>query len=201
MTLNNQIKDLINELNAEVSRELAEPKVFYNFDDARDYAKVNLGVLVRSPHNQNEWLVKLPVKTKKSFESSNTEDKNKPPTFLPPTITQKQEIVSTPVKRENLSSSPTDKKDVQLLDGKSQPLSNRPCTNCGHFIPKARLEIKPNTLRCVPCQSKYEKVVDTSRKVVEGFGGNRDEVRKMKAKQWGEMVNRGGSIGSKKRKK
>lgn len=65
------------------------------------------------------------------------------------------------------------------------------CIDCGKSIPKARIELMPHVLRCVNCQSEFEMTHDTRIKVDEGFGGSRDDVRKMKSKQWGEMVNRG----------
>ena len=93
------------------------------------------------------------------------------------------------------------KKTPIVIYGEAHLSSDRPCNICGSLIPQARIDLQPNVARCVSCQAQYEKVVDTSRKVDEGFGGSREEVRKMKAKQWGEMVNRGGSIRPKKPKR
>jgi hypothetical protein len=69
--------------------------------------------------------------------------------------------------------------------------SNRLCTRCGQRIPQARVDLMPNVLRCVRCQSNVEETQDTRTKADEGFGGSREDIRKMKARQWGEVANRG----------
>ena len=78
--------------------------------------------------------------------------------------------------------------------------SNRLCTRCGQRIPQARVDLMPNVLRCVNCQSNVEETQDTRAKADEGFGGSREDIRKMKARQWGEIANRG-IIGMAKRNK
>jgi DnaK suppressor protein len=35
--------------------------------------------------------------------------------------------------------------------------TNRECEDCGKPIPKARLKANPAAIRCVPCQTKYER--------------------------------------------
>lgn len=65
------------------------------------------------------------------------------------------------------------------------------CKDCGALIPHERVKALPLALRCVECQSEYEKTHDSRVKAKEGFGGSRDDIKKMKASHWGEMVNRG----------
>ena len=36
----------------------------------------------------------------------------------------------------------------------------RPCISCGQRIPKSRLDVMPNALRCGPCQSGVEQSGD-----------------------------------------
>ena len=31
------------------------------------------------------------------------------------------------------------------------------CVDCGHVIPAPRIEVRPGTARCVPCQSKRDR--------------------------------------------
>jgi len=81
--------------------------------------------------------------------------------------------------------------------------SSKLCIDCGKRILLARIAINPNAVRCIMCQTAFEQTHDTRIKVDEDFGGSREEVKKMKAKQWGEMVNRtiGGVGKSRKRVK
>jgi len=90
--------------------------------------------------------------------------------------------------------------NIQDLIKATGGYSSRLCTRCGNPIPKARVDLMPNVLRCVNCQSGIEITTDTRIKAEEDFGGSRDDVRKMKAKQWGDMANRG-VINMAKRKK
>jgi len=62
----------------------------------------------------------------------------------------------------------------------------RLCIDCGKYIPIGR-----NDPRCVPCKTLYEKSHDTRPKIDEGIAGTREANKKMNARQWGEMVNRG----------
>jgi len=67
----------------------------------------------------------------------------------------------------------------------------RICVSCGEIIPQARIDVAPATWRCISCQADHEKTHDGRRKVSEGFGGSREDIKKMKSSHWGEMVNRG----------
>ena len=69
-------------------------------------------------------------------------------------------------------------------------MSSKVCIDCGGKIIKARVDANPQVLRCIGCQIAFEQTHDTRIKVDEGFGGSREEVKRMKAKQWGEVVNR-----------
>lgn len=40
----------------------------------------------------------------------------------------------------------------------------RKCVDCDKEIPQARLELKPDSIRCVPCQSKYDVKVKATLK-------------------------------------
>ena len=101
----------------------------------------------------------------------------------------------TNIKRKQISNPPATYQPTPSIPPSYNNIGDensfRVCVDCGTFIPKARVELMPNVLRCVRCQSAFEKTHDTRTKVNEGFGGSREDVRKMKAKQWGEMANRG----------
>ena len=67
------------------------------------------------------------------------------------------------------------------------------CIECGSKIPEARLIINPNVKCCVNCQSEIEEKSpgSASRKIDEGIGGTREDNKRMRAKNWGDMMNRG----------
>ena len=69
------------------------------------------------------------------------------------------------------------------------------CIDCQKKIPEARLAISPNAVRCVSCQSAFEKTHDTRPKINEGLAGTREENKRMRGQIWGEM--RGRSRGGK----
>jgi phage/conjugal plasmid C-4 type zinc finger TraR family protein len=66
------------------------------------------------------------------------------------------------------------------------------CIDCGEIIPEARLEISPQTNRCVKCQQALEgKNPNTyKRKIDEGLAGSREDHKRLKAREWGAMINR-----------
>ena len=215
MALNkSQTKELIAELNAEVDKELGGGNVFTSYKEATQYAKLKSGVITRNPKNDNEWIVKFPIKKNILVipELETKRENQNPPIFCKAVHKRKQPLSVVPKAPPGRETNPIKphKQDLTPLPPKKTPIviygeahlsSDRPCNICGSLIPQARIDLQPNVARCVSCQAQYEKVVDTSRKVDEGFGGSREEVRKMKAKQWGEMVNRGGSIRPKKPKR
>ena len=69
--------------------------------------------------------------------------------------------------------------------------TDRLCVDCYKAIPEERLSIAPNTIRCVSCQSNYEKTHDTRPRINEGIAGTREENKKMRGQVWGEIRNRG----------
>lgn len=69
------------------------------------------------------------------------------------------------------------------------------CIDCQKKIPEARLAISPNAVRCVSCQSAFEKTHDTRPKINEGLAGTREENKRMRGQIWGEI--RGRSRGGK----
>ena len=70
--------------------------------------------------------------------------------------------------------------------------TNRYCIDCGKSIPSARLEISPEARRCVQCQRALEGKNPSvhRRRIDEGLAGSRDDHKKLKAREWGSMVNR-----------
>ena len=66
------------------------------------------------------------------------------------------------------------------------------CIDCGGLIPPARVEAIPNVQRCTKCQSLFESRDPSifKRRVDEGLAGSRDDNKKMRARQWGDMQRR-----------
>jgi hypothetical protein len=66
------------------------------------------------------------------------------------------------------------------------------CIDCGELIPLARVEAIPNVQRCVNCQRLFEKKDSsiTTRRIDEGLAGSRDDHKKMRSRQWGDMIRR-----------
>lgn len=66
------------------------------------------------------------------------------------------------------------------------------CIDCGKIIPKERLDAKPNATRCVKCQSNIEKEKGFKRSIKEndGIAGSREDNKKMRARDWGDMRRR-----------
>lgn len=81
--------------------------------------------------------------------------------------------------------------DTSGGDNLSDEASDRVCVECGRFIPAARIELIPTALRCAGCESMAEKSSDFHRYVDEGIAGSRDEHKKMRARDWGDMRKRG----------
>jgi RNA polymerase-binding transcription factor DksA len=70
------------------------------------------------------------------------------------------------------------------------PLSTRLCEGCRKPIAAERLKSVPDSRQCVECQTKSEKEGDTRRYVNEGLAGTREDHKKMRGKQWSEMIQR-----------
>jgi RNA polymerase-binding transcription factor DksA len=63
------------------------------------------------------------------------------------------------------------------------------CHECGQAIPVIQLEMDPNTIYCLGCQSRS---AGGSRYFIdEGIAGTREENKRMRARLWGEMRSRG----------
>lgn len=67
------------------------------------------------------------------------------------------------------------------------------CIDCGSSIPQKRLDAVPNANRCVRCLESLEahNPNKVTRRIDEGIGGTRDDNKKMRARNWGDMQNRG----------
>lgn len=66
------------------------------------------------------------------------------------------------------------------------------CIDCGTPIPAARLKINPESRRCVQCQKALEDKNPNNykRKIDEGLSGSREDHKKLRARDWGAMINR-----------
>ena len=69
-------------------------------------------------------------------------------------------------------------------------VTTRLCEGCGRSIPSARLAKVPDARLCVPCQTAHESTHDTSPHIDEGLAGSREDHKRMRGKQWNEMVQR-----------
>lgn len=69
-------------------------------------------------------------------------------------------------------------------------VTTRSCEDCSRCIPSARLAKVPDARLCVACQTAYEVTHDTRPKIDEGLAGNREDQKRMRSKQWSEMVQR-----------
>jgi 5-methylcytosine-specific restriction endonuclease McrA len=184
-------KELVAELNAEVDKELSIGRLFSSYAEALNFAKLNSGVVIRNPKHENEWIVKLPIKKETSPKFKQIPSKPRKTLAAIPTSPPGRETAPIAHQRQSpIDLSPQKTPKVIYKNDEAHLLSERECNVCGTLIPQLRIDLQPNVTRCVTCQAQYETVVDTSRKVDEGFGGSREDIRKMKAKQWGEMVNR-----------
>jgi RNA polymerase-binding transcription factor DksA len=56
-----------------------------------------------------------------------------------------------------LSSARGQREEVLVALARIEDSSYGPCVDCGHQIPEARLDARPEAARCVGCQSKYAK--------------------------------------------
>ena len=91
-------------------------------------------------------------------------------------------------KRSNYHSKDT----FRLPSTATENQSDHNCIECSEPIPEARLKINPQTCRCVECQQVLErKNPDTyKRKIDEGLAGSREDHKRLRARDWGAMVNR-----------
>lgn len=67
------------------------------------------------------------------------------------------------------------------------------CADCDREIPAARLSVNPTAVRCISCQGKLEDRSSGigTRSIDEGIGSTREDNKRMRAKNWGDMRNRG----------
>ena len=125
----------------------------------------------RAPGRSSRWLVssdpapKLPTDNKPRELPTRLDARGK---TLPNPVQPKGEPQSTPTGDASLT----------------------PCVGCGTAIPRERLLANPSAIRCVACQLQFERTADVRRKAVSPFAGTDEQVRSMKAKQWGEMMSR-----------
>ncbi len=70
-------------------------------------------------------------------------------------------------------------------------LGVRPCYGCGKPIPHARLISTPDAVRCVACQSLFEKDHDPRIFVDEGPAGTREGHKRMRGQLMSDMLKRG----------
>jgi RNA polymerase-binding transcription factor DksA len=68
--------------------------------------------------------------------------------------------------------------------------TTRLCENCDQSIPAARLAKVPDARLCIACQASYESTHDTRPHIDEGLAGSREDHKRMRSKQWSEMVQR-----------
>jgi len=66
----------------------------------------------------------------------------------------------------------------------------RLCAGCREPIAVERLESVPDAQFCTRCQSENEVTRDTRRYIDEGLAGSREDHKKMRGRQWSEMVQR-----------
>jgi hypothetical protein len=74
-------------------------------------------------------------------------------------------------------------------EAKASPV--RMCVDCGLPIPRARLLVSPEVMRCIRCQNNFESVHDTTRKIDEGLAGTREAHKRMRGQLRTDMRNRG----------
>jgi DnaK suppressor protein len=56
-----------------------------------------------------------------------------------------------------LQAAVTQRAEVQAALGRVHDGSYGQCTDCGGQVPEPRLEARPSTARCVPCQAKRDR--------------------------------------------
>lgn len=78
----------------------------------------------------------------------------------------------------------------ELREDATDTSAIRLCGGCGQAIPAARLRSMPGAQFCVACGEKYEKTHDTRPRIDEGLAGSREDHKRMRGKQWGDMVQR-----------
>lgn len=64
----------------------------------------------------------------------------------------------------------------------------RLCRECRQPIPAARLKVVPGATLCVDCKKGADD--DSSPRIDEGLAGTREDHKRMRGKQWGEMIQR-----------
>ena len=114
--------------------------------------------------------------------------------FEEPSIYSSRELSRKPRKPQKAQR----KKSINQAQPKqtrsTQPIGSedRLCVDCGELIPKARVAAVPDVQRCTKCQSLVERrdPAITKRKIDEGLAGSRDDNKKMRARQWGDMMSR-----------
>jgi RNA polymerase-binding transcription factor DksA len=97
---------------------------------------------------------------------------------------------ATKVPDKNISTIPTQPHRTRPIQSKRS--EDILCIDCGGLIPPARVEAIPNVQRCTKCQSLFESRDPSifKRRVDEGLAGSRDDNKKMRARQWGDMQRR-----------
>jgi len=112
----------------------------------------------------------------------------------PPRPFQSKVARKPPVTMPVTSSTPAARERPRRLPVKDpQAGSDRDCADCGNPIPRARVQSIPDVQRCVLCQEKLEaRNPDlVKRRINEGIGGTREDNKRMRAKVFGEVRNRG----------
>ena len=67
---------------------------------------------------------------------------------------------------------------------------NRICIDCEKPIPWGRLNVQPNAIRCVSCESANEKRHDPLQYIDEGMGGTRAANKRERGRVRGDMIRR-----------
>ncbi|MGI9302308.1 MAG: TraR/DksA C4-type zinc finger protein [Gammaproteobacteria bacterium] len=96
---------------------------------------------------------------------------------------------------EPLSSKRTSRKYASrdpIETGGHSHANTKLCIDCGSPIPLDRLEANPSTRRCILCQALLEARDPslTQRRMDGGLAGTREDHKKMRARQWGDMQSR-----------
>jgi phage/conjugal plasmid C-4 type zinc finger TraR family protein len=106
----------------------------------------------------------------------------------------KQEAADLPKPRKKRRSKRVKISQEHAVTTISHPIKNstRLCCDCGEPIPVKRLEANPDAGRCVECQMEFEgrNPHIASRKADEGIAGSREDHKKLRARDWGAMINR-----------
>jgi len=102
----------------------------------------------------------------------------------------KEHKMDVPIYSDEEEYTQTENPPIENQTVNTDDLAQNPCQDCEKEIPIARLVASPDAVRCVSCQSEFEKANPelSSRKIEEKGILTREGAKRMRAKQYGTNI-------------